>query len=350
MKHIGCLVLPTLQHKTYPFQLQYKFPFHIAHGRRTHTAVVFVKLTYEGAEVWGEAALPPYLPETQESVVAFIEQFAKRMHGALPEEWHDALQKEEENMPARAALDMALWQLKTKRKNTGLAQLSDMPQVKSTAVNCFYTIGLCSPEEMSNKLSDGWDNGFRLFKLKLDGSANDYAVVENFTRLQPETRFAVDMNSAYTDTLPAARFIEFLLEKNCSIIEQPMHKSKHREMTELNHLFPGVLYADESCQRLGDLEKLKEAFSGINIKLMKCGGITEALQMMYKARELQLHTLIGCMSESAVGCTAAAAISSLADWVDLDGLYLITNDPFTGMRVEQGRLCLYPLQQVQPVQ
>ena len=105
------------------------------------------------------------------------------------------------------------------------------------------------------------------------------------------------------------------------------------------------LYADESCQRLSDIEKLKDGFDGINIKLMKCGGITEAHQMILKARELDMKVLIGCMSESSVGCTAAAYLTPLADFADLDGPYLIANDPFEGMKIRDGRIQLNPLLQ-----
>ncbi len=335
-----------MQLSLYPFQLQYKFPFRIAHGMRTHTDIVYVKLEHEGHVAWGEAALPPYLPETQRSVIEFLNNFQQSFSFNSVEDWFDKLKGERHNMAAKAALDMALWQLKASRQNTTIRQLLGIENSAPDKPNCFYTIGLGTAEEMKIKIEDGLQNGFKLFKLKLSGAESDSKVIENFISLRPDDDFAVDMNSGYTNAGDAAIFIEYLHTKKCKIIEQPMNKSMLNEMKTLKAQFPSLLYADESCQGLNDLEKIKDGFDGVNIKLMKCGGITEAYQIILKARECGLKTLIGCMSESSVGCTAAAHLAPLVDWVDLDGPYLISNDPFKGMQVKEGSLNLNPVQQV----
>ena len=323
-----------MQVSLYPFQLQYKFPFRITHGMRTHTDVVYVKLEHQGHVAWGEAALPPYLPETQKTVFDFLIDFQKSFPFQSIDDWFEQLKKESTNLSAKAALDMALWQLNASLQNTTVSNLLGIQNNTANKKNCFYTIGLGSNEEMKIKLEDGLSNGFHLFKLKLNGTINDYEVVEHFISLRPNDIFAVDMNSAYSDEKEAAIFIDYLRKNNCKIIEQPLNKKLLDEMKALNDQFPNILYADESCQRLNDIEKLKDKFYGLNIKLMKCGGITEAYQMIIKAKTLGLKILIGCMSESSVGCGAAAHLTPLVDWVDLDGQYLISNDPFAKFKNE----------------
>ena len=127
------------------------------------------------------------------------------------------------------------------------------------------------------------------------------------------------------------------------LIEQPLPVNSFHQMKELSGIFSIPFYADESCQTPADINKLPGHFTGINIKLMKCGGITPAIEMISKARNLGLSVLIGCMSESSVGCTAAAHLTPLADYADLDGPYLIANDPFAGMIVQEGKIKVNPL-------
>jgi len=330
----------------FPYQLEFKYPFRIAHGIRTHTDVVYVKLEHEGFICWGEASLPPYLKETQQSVITFLQNFEKAVSSNNINDWIEKLKSEKNNMPAKAALDMTLWQLRAQLENKSIGQLLNIEETNNTHANCFYTIGACEKNEMAIKIKDGLSYSFELFKLKLKGTKEDYNIVNDFVSFCDKP-FGVDMNCAYTDVTEAADFIDFVKAKGAFVIEQPMAKQMLVETKVLKEKTKTVLYADESCQRLNDLEKAAECFGGVNIKLMKCGGITEAHQMLLRAKELGFKTLIGCMSESSVGCTAAAQLAPLADWLDLDGPYLISNNPFKGIKIKEGKLALYPLQQIQ---
>ena len=174
-----------------------------------------------------------------------------------------------------------------------------------------YTIGVCNFDEMKLKHEEAINFGFSLFKLKLDGRA-DEDVIRNFRRLT-DSRYAVDVNQGWHSAPEAIRKIEWLAGENCFIVEQPLPKELNNEMSALKHNSRLPLFADESCQTTDDLEPLRKSFDGVNIKLMKCGGISGAVKMIRKARELDYKIIIGCMSESSVGCTAAAQLSPFAE-------------------------------------
>ena len=331
---------------TTSYRLAFKYPFCIAHGMRTHTDVVYVKLTSRGCTAWGEATLPPYLPETQQSVSDFLQNFATQNGNLITcVDWRNALLRDtSHNMAAKAALDMALWQLQAQLENKTVSELLGIeiaPFPYGT-----YTIGVCPIDEMQRKIAEANAMGFAIFKIKLDGK-QDEAMIANYKQLCSKP-FAVDVNQGWKSIEEARDKIEWLKEEGCLLVEQPLHKDASEDMRQLKQHSALPLYADEACQRLTDLDGVAECFNGVNIKLMKCGGVTEAYQMILKARDLNLKVLIGCMSESSVGCTAAAALTPLADYADLDGPYLIANDPFEGMKIENGRVALCPLKELHP--
>jgi L-alanine-DL-glutamate epimerase-like enolase superfamily enzyme len=323
----------------HPYQLQFKFPFRISHGLRTLTDAVYVKLEHEGLVGWGEAALPPYLPETQKSVIEFLTTFSASLSSNSLDDWFEKLEPESKNMCAKAALDMALWDLKSQLEKKSVGELLGI-EPKEARLNTF-TIGISSFSEMQQKVREADKYGFGMFKIKLDGQ-NDEEMISNFKKLSAKP-FAVDVNEGWSNVAEAADKISWLEEEGCFFIEQPLRKDALDEMKLLKGKSSLPLYADESCQRLNDIERLGDCFDGINIKLMKCGGITEAHQMALKANALGLEILIGCMSESSVGCTAAAHLAPLANFTDLDGPYLITNDPFDGITTEFGSVEMHPL-------
>ncbi|MBS1614482.1 MAG: dipeptide epimerase [Bacteroidetes bacterium] len=327
-----------------PYQLQFKYPFKIAHGTRTHTDVVYVKLEHEGLIAWGEATLPPYLPETQSSVIGFLTAFTKPLLGQPIENWAMALEKVNDNLSAKAALDIALWDMRAQMAGKTIGELLGI-EAKQYPYGT-YTIGVGTAEQTKEKVDYAIGEGFELFKIKLNGYL-DEDKIEHYAACTDKP-FAVDMNQAWRE---AGRLLEFtndfLAKYNCVLVEQPLHKDAIDDMRFLKGVTSLPVYADESCQRLSDIERLRNSFDGINIKLMKCGGITEAMQMIKKARELDMQILIGCMSESSVGCTAAAHLTPLADYADLDGPYLVANDPFTGVKMKVGRININPTRLVE---
>lgn len=326
----------------HPYRLRFRYPFRIAHGMRTGTDVVYVKLEHDGLTAWGEATLPPYLPETQKTVMDFITAFYKSVGDADIEVWFEKLAAVDTDMSAKAALDMALWNMKAQQAGQTVAgilgiALADYPL-------CTYTIGACeTEEEMQDKVSHGLACGFEIFKLKLTNASPADTI--NWFRASTDKPFAVDANQAWDFAVnEAAYYVNDLLRPaGCLLVEQPYTKTDLINTSQLKQVAGLPLYADESCQRLNDLERLRDCFDGINIKLMKCGGITEAISMIHKARELGFKILVGCMSESSVGCTAASYLTPLADYADLDGPWLIENVPFSGIELNNGKVAPRPL-------
>ncbi len=306
-------------------RLEFCHPFRIAHGVRTGTDVVLVRIEMNNHVAFGEATLPPYLPDTTETVARFFElpQLQNLTYPLAIENLFDELNREQPGcMPAKAALDMALWQLRANVENVSLSALLNISSRK--VIPHSYTIGVGDFDEMQEKIVFGSDNGFQLFKLKLDG-IHDEKIIENFRNIS-DLPFAVDANQAWNSVEDAILLAEKLKGFGCVMIEQPFGKDDVVKSRTLMESVDIPVIADEACQQESDIERLADSFSGVNIKLQKCGGITPALNMIRNARRLNLKILIGCMSESSIGCNAAEALASLCDWADLDGPYLIKND------------------------
>jgi L-alanine-DL-glutamate epimerase-like enolase superfamily enzyme len=306
--------------------LRFRFPFRIAHGTRLGTDVVFVKLTYDGNTGFGEATLPPYLGTTVDDVLRAIQRpgISEALQLDSPIEWHAALfQIIPDVMPALAALDMARWQLETKLKRKSFDALMD-GEIQIKSVPHTYTLGVSEMPEMRQKIAFAELQGFTLFKLKLDGIA-DADVIRNF-RSTCNKPFAVDVNQAWRSVEQAMPIVELLEESNCILLEQPFHKLDREFSFELASRTHIPIIADEACQRLDDLQEIVQAFDGVNVKLQKCGGVTPAYEQLKQIGAAQKKSLIGCMSESSVGCNAAEQLTYLCDWADLDGPYLNDNN------------------------
>ena len=322
-----------------PYSLEFKHPFGLAHGSRTHTDVVYVKLESEGFYGYGEAALPPYLGETQSSVIDFLKKAAdvlKKMDVpfSIPEiiPVIDSIAKN--NTAAKAALDIALHDLLGKYLNKPVHELLGLkkPQPKNTSV----TIGIGDLYLIPKKLEEL--KYFSTLKVKL-GGANDKEII-NSIRKHTDKPIVVDVNQGWTDKHFALDSINWLNTKNVLFIEQPLAKDKYDDMAWLTENSPLPTIADESVQRFADLHKIIGCFSGINLKLMKCTGLFEAMKIINYAKEKDLKINIGCMSESSCGISAAAQLMDQADWIDLDGPLLIKNNPFGGVTYTNGKLQL----------
>ena len=309
--------------KLHPYQLEFVFPFRIAHGIRTHTDALFIELEHEGTSSWGEATFPPYLTYSRD---AAISAFSEITHQDLVDENGEIIDPAilplmfpSLEPPAVAALDMALWTLRaytarqTIRQMLGITEKAEPPRS--------YTISVCDKNEMGQRLDHGRSKGFTFFKLKLNGN-DDYRMLSDFRSLT-DAPFAVDANQAWADMGYAIALSKELQRQGCLLIEQPFHKDDLVNTQKLGAELSIPIIADESCQTIDDIDKVKEAFSGINVKLQKCGGITPAYEMIKYAKSIGLKVLVGCMSESFIGCSAGGVLSPLCDWNDLDGKYLV---------------------------
>jgi len=322
-----------------PHTLYFKHPFKIAHGVRTSTPVVITELEHEGVTGYGEASMPPYLGESHETVLLFLKKAARYLETvsdpfdtATILSTIDALA--ENNTAAKASVDIALHDLTGKLMNKPCWEMFGADKEQTPFTTC--TLGMDEPEVIRQKIAEG--DEFRILKVKLNGT-DDKAAIETIRRFTDKP-IAVDVNQGWKTKEEAAALIEWLAARNVLFVEQPLPKNNYDDAYWLYQRSALPLYADESVQRYTDIDKVKDCFHGINIKLMKCTGMQEALKMIRHARTLDLKVLVGCMSESSCAISAAAQLSPFADNADLDGAFLIKNDLFKGITFTNGKITL----------
>lgn len=291
-----------------------------------------------GQHGYGEAALPPYLGYNAEELVRDYHRYfpAVMDSGDAIRSAMAALSNPSMMLPKplKCATDIAMYDLFGKMTGRSIRQIFGITGRRE--VLCSYTLGISSVEEMLGKIKLAGD--FKLFKLKLGGE-NDWERVEAFLK-SGHSRFCVDANQAWKTVDEASQWISRLAEKGCMFVEQPLPvlmKDKYEELYRRSVL-PVIL--DESVQSINDILELQTVCHGVNIKLVKAGGMEAAVAMVRQANKSGLKVLVGCMSESTCGAMAAAQLSPWADWVDLDGPRLISNDPFEGAWYVDGVLRL----------
>jgi L-alanine-DL-glutamate epimerase-like enolase superfamily enzyme len=199
-----------------------------------------------------------------------------------------------------------------------------------------FSIGIDTPEITRQKTREAAD--FPVLKVKV-GLATDEPTIEA-VRSVTDKPLRVDANEGWKDKEEAVRKINWLEKRGVEFIEQPMPAEMLEETRWVRARVHIPIIADEACQRSSDIPKLKECFDGVNVKLDKSGGVLEAYRMISIAKSLGMRTMLGCMVSSSVSVTAAAHLSPLVDYADLDGNLLISNDPFHGVIVEKGKLIL----------
>lgn len=327
-----------MQIRYYPFELKFKHPFAIAAGTRQVTSVVYVELEQDGIIGYGEAALPPYLPETQQSVMRFLSQLDLHLYNDVVSEKEEILNYlfsvSENNFSAKAAVDIALHDLTGKLINKPCHEIFGFK--KENTPNTAFTIGMDEPKVILQKLKEA--ENFKLLKIKLGGPF-DKLIIETIRR-ETDKPICVDANQGWEEKEFALDMIFYLQEQGAIFVEQPLAKQQLDDAVWLKEKSPLPVLADEAVQTYEDIEKIKDAYHGINIKLMKCGGMKGAMQMIQVVKRNNMKLLIGCMSESSCGVSAAAQLTPLADWADLDGPLLISNDPFTGISYDEGKIIL----------
>ena len=322
-----------------PYSLLFKHPFGLSYGSRMSTEVIYVKLRSEEAEGYGEAALPPYVLEKTETVIGFFEKAARFFNRcssstSISQLMESVNRISDGNTAAKAAIDMALFDLQGKLLKQPSYRLLGLekPVAKPTSV----TISIGDFELIPNKLRE-WDD-YSIIKVKL-GTRDDQKLLETI-RLHTSKPIVVDVNQGWKDKYFAREMIAWLSDKNVLFIEQPLAKDRLKDTAWLSAHSSIPILADESMQGFKDLSEIADCFGGINLKLMKCGGLLEAMKIINFAKRRHLKINIGCMSESSCGIAAAAQIMNEADWIDLDGPLLITNNPFAGVRFSSGKLNL----------
>lgn len=320
-----------------PYTLQLKHVFTLASGSRTTTPVVLTQLECDGFKGYGEASMPPYLGESHESVLKFLskvnmEQFSDPFLIEDIISYIDDI--EPGNYAAKASVDIALHDLVGKIIGQPWYRLWGLNPEKTPFTS--FTIGIDTPEVVKQKVAEA--EPYKILKVKL-GLGNDKEMIETI-RSVSDKPICVDVNQGWKDKNYALEMAHWLREQNVIFLEQPMPKTMTDEIGWLTQNAPLPVIADEALQTIGDLFRVKDLYSGINIKLMKCGGMNAGHKMALMAREMGMKVMIGCMTETSCAISAAAQISPLVDWADLDGNLLISNDVYEGVTVEDGKITL----------
>jgi len=286
---------------------------------------------------YGEAAPIPRYEESAESSQAFIEKAGPILDRDLWE-FQDRWQEIERLAPgqnaAKAALDMAILDWVGKSLKIPLYKFFGIN--KNKTIPTTFSISIAEVPVMQKTAQEA--NNFQVLKIKL-GSKDDKKIIEGLREVT-DRPIRVDVNEGWKDKEQALDMINWLADKGVEFVEQPMPAANLDDYRWLKERVRIPLIADESVHKIQDVPALASGFHGINIKLMKCGGLQEALRLVAVARSLNLKLMIGCMIESSLAISAAATICPLFDYADLDGNLLINNDPFSGLKLEGDRWLL----------
>jgi L-alanine-DL-glutamate epimerase-like enolase superfamily enzyme len=321
-----------------PYDLQLRHVFTIANSSRTTTQVVLTEIEYDGLTGYGEASMPPYLGESQASVIDFLKRVDLGQFSS-PFDMEDILSYvdkiTENNTAAKASVDIALHDLVGKIVGQPWYKLWGLNPLKTPSTS--FTIGIDTPEAVKAKTREAAP--YNILKVKL-GRPGDKEMIEAI-RSVTDKPICVDANQGWTDKHYALDMINWLKEKGIVMVEQPMSKHRLDDIAWITERSPLPIFADESFHRLWDLEQKTGAFSGVNITLMKCTGMREAWKILTAARAADMKVMVGCMTETSCGISAASQLSPAVDFADLDGNLLISNDVYTGTTVENGKLVLH---------
>ncbi len=310
------------------------YPLRISRGVRDGQYNLFVSISENGHTGWGETS--PGESEgaaTAEVAQASLEGFlASGIALDAIHEVYDAAREHKVAPCALAALDMALWDLRAKQANMPLYRMLGFPlPKKATSI----TLGIMTPEEAKERLPLILENqNMRTLKVKLgnnDGIEADkdmYQEVLGYSKKYPIS-VRVDANGGWS-LEDAKHMMSWLAERGCEYVEQPLKEGQEGDLPELFKNRPLPIFIDESCRFAEDIPKWAHAVDGVNMKLMKCGGVTGALRIISTAQAFGLKTMIGCMGETSISIAAGAAVSGVLDHIDLDSHLNLNPDPCEG--------------------
>lgn len=312
-------------------------PFGIARWTHSLYPRTFVRFDQDGLSGRGEAAPNAFYGETRGTVEAVLPELSAALQD--PWDWDGLAERMSLRFPhghpsVRCALEMAALEwcaLAAGQPVWRLLGLSPRPIPESS-----YTISLADLNAMREQTRDALAAGYTILKVKL-GTGRDVQILEALREEAPDARLRVDANAAWTRSA-AKRMLGVLDAHGVELLEQPLPAEDLEGHAELRRLSPVPLVADESLHDLTVLPRLAGAFDAVNLKLAKLGGPLQALRAARLARALGLNVMLGCMIESSLGIAAAVHLAGLADWVDLDGALLLSNDPYAGLTWAAGRV------------
>jgi len=325
----------TLRYRPYTLKLNHVFT--VATASRSTTPAVLTELEFEGFTGYGEASMPPYLGETEDSVLKFLNKvdlsgFDDPFLTADILHYIDSIAPK--NTAAKAAVDIALHDLLGKIMNRPWHRIWGFNPVHAPYTS--FTIGIDTAEIVRQKVREA--EPYKILKVKL-GLDTDKTMINTIREITNKPLCA-DVNQGWKNKEEALEMAHWLAERGVIFLEQPMPKEQVDDNAWLTENSPIPTVADEAVQRLTDVRKAFGVYSGINIKLMKCTGMREAHQMAELARALDMKVMLGCMTETSCAISAAAQLAPIVDWADLDGALLIGNDMYRGMEIIDGKVML----------
>ncbi len=319
-----------------PVDLKLITPFRIARGVQHTAQNVIVQIAYDKYTGYGEAAPDEYYGESQETVLACVTKFAGNL-GSDPLLITDIMSNLDHlirfNPAAKAAVDMALYDLAGKILNVPVYKLLGLNPAHTPYTS--FTLGIDTPDNMRQKALLARD--YPIFKVKV-GTKHDLDNLKAIREVSSAT-IRVDANTAWTPK-EAIKMINALAAYDIEFVEQPVAPHDLAGLKLIRENVPVPIFADESCVTVQDIPRLAGCVDGVNLKLMKSNGIANILKMIHVARAHNLRVMLGCMIESSLAITAAAHLTPLVDYADLDGHLLIDNDPYKGVKVVNGKLVL----------
>lgn len=326
------------------FTVNKRFPLTISRGTTAQTTNIWVKVEQDGIQGWGEAS--PFSlgnhSQSTESLKTALQQIAPQLskfHPLQRQQISQLLQSSQIPSSAQAALDTALHDWLGKKVELPLWQLwgLDCDRIVPTSV----TIGINTPEKAQARVKDWLQFAdIRVLKVKLgstEGIEADKAMLLAVKAAAPAQELFVDANGGWNSD-DAATMCNWLADLGVKYVEQPLARGEEGKLSELKMRSPLPIFVDESCMTSADIPLLANSIDGINIKLMKAGGLSEVMRMVHAARACGLQVMFGCYSDSTLANTAAAHLSPLADYLDLDSHLNLTNDPFSGAIMQAGRV------------
>ncbi|MGC9335950.1 MAG: dipeptide epimerase [Anaerolineae bacterium] len=317
-----------------PITLALETPFRIAHGTSMVRQNVLVRIRSGEQEGLGEAAPVRQHHETQQGVMDYLGRLSLPDDPFLLEDAMASLPHG--SQAAKAAIDIALHDIQAKALGAPLYRLWGLNPAQAPPTS--FTLSIGPPEEVQARAVAAAAR-FSILKLKLDADEAGCLAMVRAVRSAVDSRLVADANCAWTVD-QALRLIPALADLGLEWIEQPLAEDDLEGLRRLRGASPLPIFADEPVRTARDIARLAGMVDGVNIKVMKAGGLREAQRMIAVARAHDLQVMLGCMIETSLGITAAAHLAPLVDWADLDGNQTVTNDPFSGVQVEGGKLVL----------
>jgi len=324
----------------HPIDLQLQHTFTISRSSKNISESVIVELEQDGIVGIGEAAPSERYGETRKTVIDFL----KKIDTSI---FNDPFQIDEilncienidnGNTSAKAAIDIALHDWIGKKLGLPLWKLWGLNKAKTLFTS--YTIGIDSLDVIEKKVKEA--EPYKILKVKV-GIPNDEEIIKTIRKITDKP-IRVDANEGWKSKELARDKILWLEEQGIEFVEQPMPAIDLESTAWVREKVHIPIIADENVISLFDLPNLQCVFDGINIKLMKCSGLRHAMKMIHTARALKMKIMLGCMIESSVGISAAAQLCPMVDYADLDGNLLVVNDPYIGVKIENGKLVLNDL-------